>query len=247
MVETIQGEVKRVTYENEESHFRVLKVQVPARGLITAVGKFPFVGTGSSVRLTGEFTRDAKHGEQFRVQALVAIEPETLQGIERYLASGIIPGVGPGFAKRIVEAFGDQTLKVLDEDSARLREVPVSSWNYLTQEEEVRHVGPMAQDFHAAYGLNGDDDRHLLSVDTNGVALAAIQGLNAKLERENAARYVTIRTNVRGRDLVGFVDEARARIARQELVEVQDRSYHHQEGAEAEEIEDDVHVMCSAR
>lgn len=124
MVETIQGEVKRVTYENEESHFRVLKVQVPARGLITAVGKFPFVGTGSSVRLTGEFTRDAKHGEQFRVQALVAIEPETLQGIERYLASGIIPGVGPGFAKRIVEAFGDQTLKVLDEDSARLREVP---------------------------------------------------------------------------------------------------------------------------
>src|SRR5690606_10288243 len=108
----------------EESHFRVLKVQVPARGLITAVGKFPFVGTGSSVRLTGEFTRDAKHGEQFRVQALVAIEPETLQGIERYLASGIIPGVGPGFAKRIVEAFGDQTLKVLDEDSARLREVP---------------------------------------------------------------------------------------------------------------------------
>ena len=113
-----------MTFENEETHFRVLKVQVQGKGLITVVGKFPFVGTGATVHLTGEFANDAKHGEQFRVQSLVPIEPQTVAGIERYLASGIIPGIGPGFAKRIVAAFGDQTLKVLDEDCARLREVP---------------------------------------------------------------------------------------------------------------------------
>ena len=75
------------------------------------------------------------------------------------------------------------TAAVLD----ALARMPVYRWRWKTEAEGNRHIGPMAQDFHAAYGLNGDDDRHLLSVDTNGVALAAIQGLNAKLERENAA------------------------------------------------------------
>lgn len=113
-----------MTYENEETHFRVLKVDVPGKGLIAAVGKFPFVGPGSHVRLVGEYARDAKHGEQFRVTSLVVIEPDTVAGIERYLASGVIPGIGPGFAKRIVERFGAQTLGVLDSSPARLSEVP---------------------------------------------------------------------------------------------------------------------------
>lgn len=113
-----------MTYENEETHFRVLKVEVPGKGVIAAVGKFPFVGPGSHVRLVGEYARDAKHGEQFRVTSLVVIEPDTVAGIERYLASGVIPGIGPGFAKRIVERFGAQTLGVLDTNPARLSEVP---------------------------------------------------------------------------------------------------------------------------
>lgn len=124
MPQTIQGEVQRVTYENEETHFRVLKVDVPGKGVIAAVGKFPFVGPGSHVRLTGDFGKDAKHGAQFRVTSLVVIEPDTVAGIERYLASGIIPGIGPGFAKRIVERFGTQTLTVLDTNPSRLAEVP---------------------------------------------------------------------------------------------------------------------------
>lgn len=64
--------------------------------------------------------------------------------------------------------------------------LPVSRWNYKTDADTVRHVGPMAQDFHAAFGLDGSDDTHISSVDEGGVALAAIQGLNAKLEAENA-------------------------------------------------------------
>ena len=74
------------------------------------------------------------------------------------------------------------TAAVLD----ALLQMPVYRWRWKTEDENNRHIGPMAQDFHAAYGLNGDDDKHLMSVDTNGVALAAIQGLHAKLERENA-------------------------------------------------------------
>lgn len=112
-----------MTYENEETHFRVLKVQVQGRGVVAAVGKFPFVGPGSHVRLTGEYGKDTKHGEQFRVTSLVLIEPDTVAGIERYLASGIIPGIGPGFAKRIVERFGAETLAVLDSAPSRLSEV----------------------------------------------------------------------------------------------------------------------------
>jgi hypothetical protein len=64
--------------------------------------------------------------------------------------------------------------------------LPVSTWNYISQGESIRHIGVMAQDFYAAFGV-GEDDRHITTIDADGVAFAAIQGLNAKLESENAA------------------------------------------------------------
>ena len=66
-------------------------------------------------------------------------------------------------------------------------QMPISSWNYKTDTDGLRHIGPMAQDFHAAFNLNGSDDKHISVVDESGVALAAIQGLNQKLEAQNAA------------------------------------------------------------
>ena len=81
--------------------------------------------------------------------------------------------------------------KFLSIDSLSILEkvvrLPISSWNYKTDTNSLRHIGPMAQDFHATFGLNGTDDKHISSVDEQGVALAAIQGLNQKLELENAA------------------------------------------------------------
>jgi hypothetical protein len=68
-----------------------------------------------------------------------------------------------------------------------LLDMPVYRWRWKTEAEDKRHIGPMAQDFHATYGLNGDDDRHILNLDSAGVALAAIQGLHQKLELQNAA------------------------------------------------------------
>ncbi|HEX2731123.1 MAG TPA: ATP-dependent RecD-like DNA helicase [Polyangiaceae bacterium] len=123
MSESLSGQVVRVTFENEETSFRVLRVEVPGRGILVAVGNTQFVAPGTHVRLTGEFTRDPRHGEQFRIEALVSVEPTTLDGIEKYLGSGLIPGIGPGFAKRIVAAFGLETLQVLDQTPERLREV----------------------------------------------------------------------------------------------------------------------------
>jgi len=64
--------------------------------------------------------------------------------------------------------------------------LPISEWQYKTDRDGIKHLGPMAQDFHAAFGLNGEDDKHIATVDEGGVALAAIQGLNQKVETENA-------------------------------------------------------------
>jgi hypothetical protein len=69
----------------------------------------------------------------------------------------------------------------------KVARLTISSWNYKTDANNLRHIGPMAQDFHATFGLNGKDDKHISSIDEQGVALAAIQGLNQKLEKENAA------------------------------------------------------------
>ena len=125
---TLTGQVERVTFENEESGFRVLRVGAlddPKQpGPIVVVGNFQAVGPGTRVRVTGDFVRDPRRGEQFRAESLVAIEPATLVGLEKYLGSGLIPGIGPGFAKRIVATFGMDSLKVLDTDPERLGRVP---------------------------------------------------------------------------------------------------------------------------
>jgi exodeoxyribonuclease V alpha subunit len=121
---TLIGEVQRVTFENEETTFRVLKLQVEGKvELVSVVGKLPPVGPGTRVRLLGEFVNDARHGRQFQADSLVPIEPDTVAGIEKYLASGLIPGIGGGFAKRIVAKFGVETLQILDRDPDRLSEV----------------------------------------------------------------------------------------------------------------------------
>jgi exodeoxyribonuclease V alpha subunit len=125
----LSGEVERVTYENEETGFRVLRVgslegEGARPGSVPVVGTFQAIGPGTRVRITGDFVVDARHGEQFRADGLVPLLPSTLEGLTRYLGSGLIPGVGPAFARRIVDAFGLESLEVLDHRPERLREVP---------------------------------------------------------------------------------------------------------------------------
>ncbi len=125
---TLIGEVERVTFENEETGFRVLRLGrvegLGQRKRITVIGVLPPVGPGTRVRVSGHWETDARHGEQVRADSLVAVAPDTMTGIEKYLASGVVPGLGPGFARRIVNYFGMETLPMLDQASHRLSEVP---------------------------------------------------------------------------------------------------------------------------
>lgn len=122
---SVEGEVLKVSFENDETNFRVLRVERDPKSPPEAwVGVFPAAPPGTRVRATGRYEVDSKHGEQLRVETLLAVMPATTAGVEKYLGSGVIPGIGPAYAKRIVEVFGDQTLAVLDSEPERVREVP---------------------------------------------------------------------------------------------------------------------------
>jgi exodeoxyribonuclease V alpha subunit len=121
---TIEGVVERVTFESASSGFRVLKIAVSGRAdRLAVVGTFPPATVGARVRIRGRIEQDRNHGEQLRAESLVELAPDTLAGLEKYLASGLIRGVGPKLAARIVATFGLDSLRVLDEDTDRLTEV----------------------------------------------------------------------------------------------------------------------------
>jgi exodeoxyribonuclease V alpha subunit len=120
----VEGEVKRVTFESKESSFRVIKLAVAGKTeRLAVVGTFPHLAVGVRVRVRGTMITDKKHGEQLKAVSVTEILPSTLDGVERYLASGVVPGIGEKLAKRIVTTFGLDTLRVLDEEPHRLGEI----------------------------------------------------------------------------------------------------------------------------
>jgi exodeoxyribonuclease V alpha subunit len=121
---SVEGEVLRITYENDKTGFRVLRVDVEGRAEPdTWVGVFQATAAGTRVRATGRYVKDQKHGDQLKVESLITVAPSTLEGLGRYLGSGMVPGIGPAYARRIVETFGMDTLEVLDRTPERLSEV----------------------------------------------------------------------------------------------------------------------------
>jgi exodeoxyribonuclease V alpha subunit len=120
----VEGVVERITFESADSGFRVLKLAVAGRAdRLAVIGTFPPMAVGARIRARGQIVVDKKHGEQLRVESVIELAPDTLAGLEKYLASGIIKGVGPKLAQRIVGAFGLDSLKVLDEQTHRLAEI----------------------------------------------------------------------------------------------------------------------------
>ncbi len=121
---TLQGTVERITYVNEETQYVVARLDVPgSRDLATIVGNLPSLTPGETLRLQGTWTHHKKYGDQFHVQQYETVAPATLTGVQRYLGSGLIKGIGPVFAKRLVDAFGLDTLRVIEEEPDRLRTV----------------------------------------------------------------------------------------------------------------------------
>ena len=120
----IKGQIERVTYFNEENNYTIAKMKVPGRvELITVVGTLFSVTPGEVLKLSGYWETHPRYGEQFKVISCESVLPATVKGIEKYLGSGMIRGIGPVMAKRLVSKFGDGTLTVIEQDIERLHEV----------------------------------------------------------------------------------------------------------------------------
>lgn len=121
---TLEGVLERVVFTNEENAWSVVKLAVAGqRDLVTAVGNLLGVQPGENLRLSGAWVNDPKYGKQFRVASYTTVVPGTLTGIEKYLGSGLIRGIGKVMASRLVKAFGMETLDVIENRPHRLTEV----------------------------------------------------------------------------------------------------------------------------
>ena len=123
--ETLTGGVERITFHNAESGFAVLRVKTRGRrDLVTVVGHAATIAAGEHVHAVGLWVTDRTHGLQFKADVLKTTAPASLEGMARYLGSGMVRGIGPKLAERIVGRFGLDTFEVVEAEPARLREVP---------------------------------------------------------------------------------------------------------------------------
>ena len=120
----IRGVVERITYQNPENGYTVLKCAVKSyKELVTVIGSLLDVNVGSVLLIYGNWKVDSRYGRQFAAESWEETLPATVFGIEKYLGSGLIKGVGPKYAKKIVAQFGTETLEVIETDISRLQEV----------------------------------------------------------------------------------------------------------------------------
>ncbi|GII77982.1 ATP-dependent RecD-like DNA helicase [Sphaerisporangium rufum] len=123
---SLNAVLERITFASEETGYTIARVAVERGGadLVTAVGPLLGAQVGESLRLTGRWTSHPRYGRQFEVWSYTTVLPATVQGIQRYLGSGLIKGIGPKMAERIVDHFGLDTLEVIEKEPGRLVEVP---------------------------------------------------------------------------------------------------------------------------
>ncbi|MBL8057994.1 MAG: ATP-dependent RecD-like DNA helicase [Anaerolineales bacterium] len=160
-MDTLTGVVERVTYFNAENGYSVLRLN--AKGypdLVTVVGNLPEVTPGESLRLQGQWAMHAEYGRQFKAERCEQVLPATVEGIRRYLGSGLIKGIGPRTAEKIVATFGAETLTVIDAQPHRLREVPdIGQKRYLAitqaweQQKAIKEVMVFLQSHGVSAGL----------------------------------------------------------------------------------------------
>ena len=120
----LQGSVERVTFHSEESGFFVVRVKCKGqRDLVTMTGSTPSITPGEFVDAHGVWFNDHRHGIQFQVKQIKTVTPNTIEGIEKYLGSGMVKGIGPHFAKRLVKAFGEEVFDIIEQTPERLLEL----------------------------------------------------------------------------------------------------------------------------
>src|SRR5579859_3169545 len=214
-LQTVEGVLERIIYSNEENHYTVAQL-LPESGArrtepIIIVGNLAALNVGETVRAQGHWTNHKQFGRQFAIERFESVLPRTIVGIKKYLASGLIQGIGGTFADRIVEKFGEQTLEVIDSFSARLREVDgigperakriKEAW---TAQKSVRDIMIFLQGYgigssHAAkifkqYGENAivvvRENPYRLAKDISGIGFRTADGIASKLgiERDSIHR-----------------------------------------------------------
>ena len=124
-MEHLRCVVERITYQNSDNGYSVIKCRAKGyQDLVTVVGSMPDVHVGSVLYLGGSWKIDARYGRQFSMETFEETLPATVYGIEKYLGSGLVKGIGPAFAGRIVRQFGADTLNIIEDDPDRLLDVP---------------------------------------------------------------------------------------------------------------------------
>lgn len=209
--------VERITYQNETNGYTVIKCK--AKGyddLVTVVGLMPDVHVGSVLSLTGNWKFDAKYGRQFSMETFEETLPTTVYGIEKYLGSGLVKGIGPKFAKRIVQEFGSETLNIIEDTPDELIRVPgigklrveriKASW---AEQREIRNImlflqGHDVSTAHAtriykAYGNDSlkvvQENPYRLADDIWGIGFKTADTIASKLGIDKE-RYVRIRSGI---------------------------------------------------
>ena len=153
--EKLSGAIERLTFHSQESGFCVIRVRVKGkRDLVTVVGSAPSISPGEFVECVGFWINDRQHGLQFKAVTLNVVPPSTLEGIEKYLGSGMVKGIGPHFAKKLIHAFGEDVFDVIEQDPDRLlklegigpkrKATAVAGWN---EQKAVRAIMVFLQSY----------------------------------------------------------------------------------------------------
>lgn len=123
--DTLTGVLERIVFFNEENHFCIGEFRPSqSKQTVTITGKLPAVQCGETLELSGTWTQHTQYGQQFKVDQFKSKLPSDVYGIRKYLGSGLVQGIGKVYANKIVDHFGERTLKIISEESARLKEVP---------------------------------------------------------------------------------------------------------------------------
>ena len=207
----IEGSVDSVIYRNSENGYAVLDLAVGS-DYVTVVGELGNIDVGEELRLTGEYVEHPKFGTQFRAEICERKMPETSSAILRYLSSGTIKGIGPALAKKIVDRFGDDTLKIIEETPekllmisgigpkslAKITESFGESREFAAASIELRELGIEMSEAVRIYKIYGSDsvavvrdNPYILAEDIRGITFQKADNIAARLGFEPVAEGVS--------------------------------------------------------
>jgi exodeoxyribonuclease V alpha subunit len=215
--EALAGLVERVTFHNDENGFCVLRTKARGhRDLVTVVGHSAAIAAGEWITATGEWVNDRTHGQQFKARFLRTSAPTSTEGIEKYLCSGMIRGIGPVYARKLVRAFGEKVFDVIEAEPDRLREVdgigPVRAQRIVAAWAEQKVVREIMVFLHShgvgaaravrifkTYGADAvqvmSENPHRLARDIRGVGFKTADAIAMKLGIEKTA-MVRVRAGI---------------------------------------------------